>query len=133
MMKYPFSDPQIEQIFADFPSDSRLHLIELRQLIFSTGATLSHVSKIDECLRWGQPSYVSPIGTALRLGVPKSGGFGIFAHCQSNVISNFAQTFGTDFRFDGNRGVLFETREDIQPDKLCLLIKHALTYKLNRN
>ncbi|GHA59542.1 hypothetical protein GCM10008927_26370 [Amylibacter ulvae] len=132
-MKYPISNPQIEQAYASFPENVHEGANRLRDLILTTGAQLADVDNITECLRWGQPSYISPIGTALRIGVPKSGGFGLFTHCQSNVISNFTQTFGPDFRFDGNRGVLFETENDIQPDKLRLMIEHALTYKLKRN
>ena len=123
------TDTAIQNAFDAFPITARDGAKELRRLIFETSGEIPGVIVIDECLKWGQPSYVSPIGSTLRIGAPKGGGFGLYAHCQSSIISQFAQTFGADFTIEGNRGVLFNTIDDIQPNKLKLLIEHALTYK----
>jgi hypothetical protein len=65
----------------------------------------------------------------LRIGVVKSGHVALFAHCQTTIISDFAAQFGTDFQVEGNRAVVFESVSDIQPEKLRLMIAHALRYK----
>lgn len=122
-------NPNIQAVFDAMPPDTRIGAMALRDLIFETAATIPDLGKVTECLRWGQPAYITNIGSTLRIGAPKTGGFALYAHCQSSIISDFAQTFGADFQIEGNRAVLFKTPADIQPDKLRLMIQHGLTYK----
>jgi hypothetical protein len=115
------SDPKAEAIIDDMPEAARI----LRELI----ARESDGLEVQECLRWGQPSYIAPKGSMLRIGIAKSGDVAIFAHCQTTIISDFAAQFGADFQIEGNRAVVFSNTSDIQPEKLRLLVSHALRYK----
>lgn len=111
-------------------------LAQLRALILSTAADLPEVGAIEETTKWGQASFAPTrprTGTPLRLGEPKAGGFAIYAHCATSVISDFQALFPDDFRYDGNRAVLFNGPDDIQPDKLRLLIAAALRYHLKQH
>lgn len=114
-------------------SDAQSGLNQLRGLILTTAAALPDVGAVAETTKWGQPSFAPKrprTGTPLRLGQPKSGGFAIYAHCQTTVILDFRALFPDDFAYDGNRGVLFDAPGDIQPDKLRLLVGAALRYHL---
>jgi hypothetical protein len=115
------SDPKAEAIIGDMPEVAQV----LRDLI----AIQSDGLEVQECLRWGQPTYIAPKGSMLRIGMVKSGDVAIFAHCQTTIISDFAGQFGADFQIEGNRAVVFENTTDIQPEKLRLMINHALRYK----
>jgi hypothetical protein len=84
---------------------------------------------VQECLRWGQPTYIASKGSMLRIGMTKSGNAALFAHCQTTIISDFAAQFGKDFQIEGNRAVVFPAASDIQPEKLRRMISHALRYK----
>lgn len=99
-----------------------------RDLIFDCAGDIP----VEECLKWGQPSYVAPKGSTLRLGVNKAGKPAIFAHCQSTIVSDFAATSGKDFEIEGNRAVLLGEFTPADQDKLRALIHHGLTYKLPR-
>jgi hypothetical protein len=91
------------------------------------------VGALDETLKWGQPSYLttaSKSGTTLRIGVPKQGGCAIYAHCATTVISGYAETFASLDVIEGNRAVYFASARDVVPDRIRLLIRHALTYHL---
>lgn len=120
---------EIQAAYDAFPPAVKSGTMALRTLIYETAMGISDLAAPTECLRWGQPSYITPIGSTLRIGIPKSGGFALYAHCQSTIISQFAQGFGADFQIEGNRAVLFRSKDDIQPKKLRLMIEHALTYK----
>ena len=128
----PFTDDAVGAVFAGYPDPARMRLLALRDMIFETAAETPAVGRVEETLKWGQPAYLTPdskSGSTLRLGIPKSGGYAIFAHCQTSIISDFAQLFPGEFRFDGNRGALF--RDDEAPDpRLRLLIRSGLTYHL---
>lgn len=127
-MPNPAPSKQVQAVLDNMPPQMRKGAIALRHLIYDTAAQLGQ-NPPQESLKWGQPSYVSTQGTPLRIAASKHGAFGLFAHCQSTVISEFAQIFGNDFAIQGNREVSFANVADIQPDKLKQLIVHALTYR----
>lgn len=127
----PFASPQVRAAFDAFPAASRDGLLALRRLIFRTAAETPAVGPLTETLKWGQPAYLTAetkSGSTLRLGVPKSGGIAIFAHCQTTIIPDFRAVFEDAFRYDGNRAVLMESAAPVPEDKLRLLILRALTY-----
>jgi len=122
--------------FAAFPEPARTELLALRALIFETAAETPGVGKIEETLKWGQPAYLTPetkSGSTLRLGLPKSGGFAVYAHCQTTIIGDFRHLFPSDFDFDGNRAVRFRDGDKVPTEKLRPLVTRALTYHLKRS
>lgn len=110
------------------PPAAREGMLALRDLIFQVAGETPGATPLVETLKWGQPAYIAPKGTALRLGVPKTGAFALFVHCQSKVIPTFREMVGGEFRFEKSRAVLFEDLADIKPDLLSSMIRHALTY-----
>ncbi len=129
----PFQNPDVAHVFDAFPEVERGCLLQMRTLVFDAAARIDGVGRIEETLKWGQPSYLTPdtkSGTTLRLGLPKSGGVGMFVHCQTRIISEFQAQFPEDFSFDGTRGVLIDPSQPLPLDKIEILIARALTYHL---
>ena len=125
--------PDVRAAFDALEPKAREALLRLRELVFEVADDTPEVGPIEEVLRWGQPSYITPTKKAastLRLGIPKRGAFAIFAHCQSSVISDYVTLFPDQDRIDGNRAVLFDDVSQIDPQRHGLLIKSALTYHL---
>ena len=123
----------VEQIFAAFGQDARAGLLSLRELIFDVAARANGVGEIEETLKWGQPAYLTPqtkSGSTIRLGVPRQGGFAIYTHCQTSIISEFQSIFPDEFAYEGNRAIHFQSPTDLPLDRLQLLIARALTYHL---
>ena len=132
-MRHPFADVKVKLAYDAFPAEVRDMAMTLRDLIFSVAQDNPEVGKIEETLKWGQPSYLTPqtkAGSTLRIGVPKHGGAALFAHCATDIISTYASTFPGSDRIEGNRAVIFTTTDDIVPMRLRLLIYHGLTYHL---
>ncbi|UWQ45745.1 DUF1801 domain-containing protein [Leisingera aquaemixtae] len=129
----PFASPDIEAAF-DVPDvKARAGLLALRRLIFDTAAQTPEAGRIEEALRWGQPSYLTPetgTGSAIRLGIPKGARFALFVHCQSRLIPEFAAAFPAWDRFEGTRAVLFNNPREVEPVRHGWLIKRALTYRI---
>lgn len=129
----PFKNKAVEDVFAAFPHPERDGLLALRALIFSTAQTLPEIGPIDEALRWGQPAYLTSAtksGSTLRLGLPKTGGFAIYAHCQTTIISDFVTAFAGMDKVEGNRAIHFSHPSQIDPGRHGLLIASALRYHL---
>ncbi|MEX0305703.1 MAG: DUF1801 domain-containing protein [Leisingera sp.] len=129
----PFASAQIEAAFNLPDPQARDGLLALRRLIFETAAGTPEVGRIEEALRWGQPSYLTPerkTGSTIRIGVPKAARFALFVHCQSRLIPEFAAAFPAWDRFEGTRAVLFDDPAEIEPIRHGWLIKRALTYRI---
>lgn len=132
-MTMQFHDLNLQAVFQAYPPESKQGLLALRDLIFAEAANLPQIGPVQEVLRWGQPSYITPkrkAASTLRIGVHKSANFAIFAHCQSRIIADFSDRFPGWDRLDGNRAVLFNAASDIDPLRHGTLIRDALTYHL---
>lgn len=126
-----FTDPNVASLFASYSQPSQQKLRSIRDAIFRVANETPVVGQIEETLKWGQPAYLtwqSKSGTTIRISTLRSGGFGIFAHCQTTVISDFKLLFPKEFRYDGNRGVIFNETDELNFDHLDILIHGALTY-----
>ncbi|MEM9585510.1 MAG: DUF1801 domain-containing protein [Pseudomonadota bacterium] len=130
-MNQPFDDPNVERAFSDFPDEVQNGLLHLRGLIFDVAARIEGVGRLEETLKWGQPAYLTPetkAGTTIRLGCPKTGGFAIYVHCQTSIVSDFRALFPKDFVYEDNRAIHFASEDDLTVEKLELFVASALTY-----
>ncbi len=125
-----FSTQEIAAVFEGFDPDTRQQALHLRKLIFATAKHLV-IGPVSETLKWGQPSYVPgtpKTGTAVRLGLPKAGGIGMYVHCQTNILNSFIDTLPRSVGVDGNRGILFGDKVD---DAVATaMVRAAFTYYL---
>lgn len=132
-----FADPNVEQAFETLPDTARDGLLALRSLIFEAAADNETVGRVEETLRWGQPSYLTPetkSGSTIRLGVPKSPehDYALFVHCQTDLTAQFETNYPGEFDFEGTRALLFRADKPIQADALRHCIGLALTYHLRK-
>lgn len=128
----PPPTPAVKAALAGHDGDARAHILALRDLIYEVAETLP-VGRIDESLKWGQPSYTTAdikAATPIRLGVTKDGDVAVLTHCQSTVMSDFRALAPQDMRFDGNRALLLDPAAPLPTEAIVPLIRAALTYRL---
>jgi len=133
----PFCDPTVAAVFESYPEPLRSRLHEMRNLIFNTAEGLSGVGPIDECLRWGQPSYLTlktKSGSIIRLDRVKKSEttYALYFHCQTSLVSTFRDLYDDELTFEGNRAILFTADEAPPHDLLSHCISMALTYRLTK-
>jgi len=119
-----FEDVNVAAAFAAFPAEVRAGLMGLRARIMAVA--LAEGIPLEETLRWGQPAYLVPKGSTLRLGVPKAGGFALYTHCQTTLMTDFCAVCPA-LNFEGNRAVHFSVGDE-PPEAVDMLIRAALTY-----
>ena len=123
---------EIAQIFNEMPKAASNNLLKIRDLILKLSNDHPDIGKIDECLKWGEPSYVthSPrTGTTVRLAwKSKTNTYGIYVPCQTTIIEDFKQVHGDDLRFDKNRGILFSEKDTVPEEQITTFLIGALTY-----
>ncbi len=136
-MMMRINNPDVVFVFESYPEKVRQRLLFLRQLILETAAETDGVGELNECLKWGQPSYVTGItksGSTIRIDRIKAeqDQYAMFFHCQTTLVSTFRKMYGDDFVFGGNRSIIFERDEEIPVEKLKTCIALALTYHLDK-
>jgi Domain of unknown function (DU1801) len=137
MAERPFENAEVEAAFRGYPGALREKLLFLRQLIFETASATDGVGKLEEALRWGQPSYLTTqtgSGTTIRIDRVKSAParYALYVHCQTNLIATFRELYPTQFRFEGARSIVFDSADAIPEPALRHCVALALTYHRNK-
>ena len=109
----------------------------LRQLIFEVAADTEGVGELTETLKWGQPSYLTEntkSGSTIRIGKEKKteGDYAIYFKCQTSLVSTFKDRYKSQFRYEGNRAIVFRQNDKIPVNELRQCIAMALTYHLRK-
>ncbi len=60
-------DSSVEKVFNTYPLPYQQKLLYLRQLIISTASEIPSIDVLEETLKWGEPSYISKIGSTVRI------------------------------------------------------------------
>lgn len=123
-------DPAVREAFRSYPENVREKLLFLRQLILDTASETDGVGKLQETLKWGEPSYIAKGGSTVRIGPKKSSAthYAMFFHCGTTLVDTFKELHTEDFDFEGNRAIVFDQDATIAVDKLKHCIALALTY-----
>jgi hypothetical protein len=134
--KIAVSNSAVEAVFSAYPRPVKEKLLVLRRLIFDTARATRGVGVIEETLRWGQPSYLTPetkSGSTIRIDQvkPSASEYAIYFHCQTNLVETFRELY-PELRFGGNRSILLDTESKLPEAALRHCLALALTYHLNK-
>ncbi len=124
-----FENLEIEKIFNYFPENISEKLLFLRQIILDTASENKMLGKLEETLKWGEPSYLTKNGSTVRLGYKKSNPeqYAIYFHCKTKLVDTFKELYRDQFKFEGNRAILFNLDDEIPINEL----KHCISLSLN--
>lgn len=127
----------VAAVFETYPPVLRQRLLALRQLILDTAAATEGVGKIEEALRWGEPSYLTPetkSGSTIRLNRVKGRDdrYAIFFKCTTSLVETFRQLYPDRFAYSGNRAIEFDVGETVPAGELSHCIALALRYHLDK-
>jgi len=133
----PEPGPEILAVFDAYPDKFGPKLRTLRRLVFDVASEMPSVGRIEETLKWGQPSYLTPetkSGSTLRIAPVKGSDtcIALYVHCQTDLISTFKDFYGDTFTYEGKRALLLNVDEEFPETALRHCISLALTYHLNK-
>jgi len=135
-MKRIFSSAEVAAKFDAYPPHVRLKLLALRELIFQTAARTEGAGEIEESLKWGEPAYVtrSKSGSTVRIDWKKKhpDQYAMYFNCQTNLVDTFRILFPNDFKFEGNRALVFGLEDKLPKDSLAMCVAASLTYHLKK-
>lgn len=116
--------------YSDQVSD-RLYV--LRQLILDCAEEVESITKLEETLKWGEPSYLAKKGSTIRIDwkAKAPDQYALYFKCTSKLVSTFREVYGDIFEYENNRALIFQLDQKL-PKKLIVPIKQcikaALTY-----
>ena len=127
-----FSNPEVKEKFNAYPKMIRDKLLILRELIFQVAEENNEIGKIQETLKWGDPSYLTSApksGTTIRLSRVRAydNKFAISIHCQTSLMSDFKENY-PELKYEGNRSIIFDVGTTLTIQAVRHFIFLALTY-----
>jgi len=126
----------VDALFAACPEPARTRLRSLRRLILDTARTTKGVGRIEEALKWGQPSYLTAetgSGSTIRIDRVKLAGnqVAVFFHCQTGLVETFRELY-PELSYSGNRAILLDADKKLPEAALRHCVALALTYHLRK-
>lgn len=123
-------NPEVAAVFARYPEAMRKNLMFLRQLVLDVASETEGVSKLEETLKWGEPSFVTKSGSTIRIDWKKvqPNQYALYFHCKTKLIDTFKEVYSDKFTFEGNRAIVFNAGDEIPIEELKHCIALALTY-----
>lgn len=123
-------NPSVAAAFDAYPGSVRRQLLRLRQLIVDVAESHEAIGRVEETLKWGEPSYLAKGGSTIRLGAPKSSpeSFAMYFNCNTKLVDTFREIYPNTFEFEGSRAIVFALGDQIDTDALAHCIELALRY-----
>jgi len=125
-----FNNIEVEKIFNNYPDNIRKKMLLLRQLVLDTATETESVKKIEETLKWGEPSYITKTGSTIRMDWKKSkpDQFALYFHCKTKLVDTFKELYTDRLMFEDNRAIVFNINDKIPSNELKHCILLSLTY-----
>lgn len=122
--------PEVSTAISKYPKNIQEKLKILRSLILEIASETEDVNKIEESLKWGEPSYTTKNGSTIRIDwkEKKPNQYAMYFHCKTNLIDTFKERYKNTFKYEGNRAIIFTTTDNIPIEELKHCIKLSLTY-----
>lgn len=96
---------KVLQLLESYPELAAEKLAGLRQLIIETAEETDGVEELLETTKWGEPSYLCPSGSTIRMDWKKKTPdyYYLYFICTTELVSTFRLIFGDELTFEGDR------------------------------
>jgi hypothetical protein len=124
------SNPKVNEVFQKYPESVKEKMDHLRTLVLTTAEEIEGLDKLEETLKWGEPSYLTKHGSTVRMDWKEKNPdqYAIYFKCTSKLVPTFKAIYGDIFTFEGSRAIVFKLNDQVPEDELRHCISMALTY-----
>jgi len=124
------TNPEFEAKMASYPDLIREKMHALRALVIETAKELSEITKVEETLKWGEPSFLTKKGSTLRMDWKQKtpNQYAMYFKCTSRLVETFKMVFGNQFEYEKSRAIVFQIDQKVPTRELKKCIKAALMY-----
>ena len=61
------TDPRVRDVFEKYPIAAKRRLSEIRALVLEAANEIEGLNKLEETLKWGEPSFLTKHGSTVRM------------------------------------------------------------------
>lgn len=124
------SDPKVATIFANYPETAQEQMKTLRELVLDVANDTPEINTLEETLKWGEPSFLAPKGSTLRMDwkAKNPNQYALYFQCSSMLVSTFRLIYGNTFNYEGNRAIVFQLKDELPMEELRNCIRTTLQY-----
>lgn len=124
------TDPKAKTIFENYPASVKDQMLRLRELLLNAASEIDGLEKLEETLKWGEPSYLTKHGSTVRMDwkEKKPDQYAVYFKCTSKLVPTFKKIYKDKFSFEGDRAIVFGLKENVREEELKHCISLALTY-----
>lgn len=123
-------DPRVSEKFNSYPKVVREQMDFLRQLVLETATETEAIEKLEETLKWGEPSYLTKTGSTLRMDwkAKTPDQYAMYFKCTSKLVPTFKEIYKDLFNYENNRAIVFKLEDPIPVEQLKKCIAMTLLY-----
>jgi hypothetical protein len=123
-------NPKVESVFNSYPDEVREKLLSLREIIIEAANEIEEITILEETLKWGEPSYLTKYGSTIRIDWKENNPneYAMYFKCTSRLVPTFKSIYGDNFKFEGDRAIVFQMDNQVPEVELKKCISAALIY-----
>jgi len=124
------SDPRVKSVLDNYPKTVQPKLLHLRDLVLKAASKIEGLDKLEETLKWGEPSFLTKHGSTVRMDwkAKSPEQYAMYFKCTSKLVPTFKTIYSDKFEFENNRAIVFKLGDKIPETELMHCISMALTY-----
>lgn len=121
-------DVSVKRQIESYPEVAVAALMQIRALVYEVADEQG--LEIEETLKWGQPSYLSQVGSTLRIdwSAKQPEKYRVYFNCKTRLVETFKEVFGGVFKYESNRVICFDLHESVPKAELKRCILMTLKY-----
>ncbi len=127
---FKFDNLDVKNKFDSYPFEIKVKMLKLRSLILNTYNQSNEAESIEECLKWGEPSYLVKSGSTVRIDwKSKNSEFlNIYFNCKSKLVETYREIYSDELIFEKNRAILLKVNEVFPEKNLVHCFELAMNY-----
>ncbi|MBM9590534.1 DUF1801 domain-containing protein [Leptospira sp. 201903075] len=128
--KYPIPLESLTSYYFDLTPVMLDKVMEIRNWIYEIAESNDLIGEIEECMKWGQPSFLTPktkSGSTIRIGKVDDSEFALYFNCKTTIAKEIAMEF-PEWNCDGKRALYLKANQKLSKTKLITCLNKALLY-----
>ncbi|NKB64408.1 MAG: DUF1801 domain-containing protein [Gammaproteobacteria bacterium] len=126
-------NPKVLEKFQCYPKEAREKLLILRALILDVAEDLPGGYKLEETLKWNEPSYLRKDGSTIRINwrAKSPNHYFLYFNCNTTLVQTFREYYGDQLCFEGKRAIIVTDNGDTFIDAVREELKHCIGLALS--
>ncbi|MCW7457556.1 hypothetical protein ND856_02630 [Leptospira bandrabouensis] len=129
-LKHPLPSEEITSYYFNLTPAMLEKFMEIRNWIYELSFADEKIGEIEECLKWGEPSFLTPktkSGSTIRMAKVNDSEFALYFNCKTSIAKEISIEF-PEFNCDGKRALYLSASNKLPKTKLIVCLKKALLY-----